>query len=407
MRRLSANQLALAVPRRTRLHAVVKVASLLIATLLFFAARHCAEGQARAPLGMVWNIRGNWTVEGASSPLGDGTAIEPGSLLEAVQAPGNHTVKVLLADGQLIYAACFTVEDCSRGFRVPELSRAPDPFAVELLTGIRAGLGELRREQPDAPDTPREQLLPRDEVLTAFEPSQRAQIGGLASRLPNGSYSCDLRPLDSSLSRQPHLTVVKSSSLIELPLPAPGLYDLIITDSLNRPRINVFLAAASPEQAGGMTKAFNEARALLKRWNLAYAGWPVHDFQRAYLEALFHGDRPAAGDRRFAALASLVKGAKLAPTRTTAAEPAFTPRAGALDGNCAIKLESATPGATIHFTVDSSQPSADSPVYTAPVIVKGSGLTIKAFAAAPGKKDSAVVTADYRIRHEEPAGAGR
>ena len=35
--------------------------------------------------------------------------------------------------------------------------------------------------------------------------------------------------------------------------------------------------------------------------------------------------------------------------------------------------------------------------YQAPIVVKGTELTIKAFAAAPGKKDSPVVTGTFRI----------
>jgi hypothetical protein len=52
----------------------------------------------------------------------------------------------------------------------------------------------------------------------------------------------------------------------------------------------------------------------------------------------------------------------------------------------------------IHYTFDGSQPLANSPVYDAPISVKGIALMIKAFASVPGKKDSAVVTGMYRIR---------
>jgi hypothetical protein len=51
----------------------------------------------------------------------------------------------------------------------------------------------------------------------------------------------------------------------------------------------------------------------------------------------------------------------------------------------------------MHYTVDGSQPLDSSAVYTAPVMVKGTALTIKAFASAPGNKDSAVVTGIFRI----------
>jgi hypothetical protein len=51
----------------------------------------------------------------------------------------------------------------------------------------------------------------------------------------------------------------------------------------------------------------------------------------------------------------------------------------------------------MHYTVDGSQPVSESAVYHAPIMVKGTELTIKAFASAKGKKDSPVVTGIFRI----------
>jgi hypothetical protein len=79
-------------------------------------------------------------------------------------------------------------------------------------------------------------------------------------------------------------------------------------------------------------------------------------------------------------------------------EPKFSPEPGVFAGDTQVTLRCATPGAVIHYTFDGSQPVAGSPVYTAPISVKGTELTIKAFASVPGKKDSAVVTGIYRIR---------
>ncbi|MCU1313256.1 MAG: secreted agglutinin, partial [Acidobacteriaceae bacterium] len=78
-------------------------------------------------------------------------------------------------------------------------------------------------------------------------------------------------------------------------------------------------------------------------------------------------------------------------------EPTFSPKAGYLRGDTEVALRCDTPGTTIHYTVDSSQPTADSPVYTGPISVKGAGLTIKAFSSMPGRRDSPVVTGVYRI----------
>ena len=79
-------------------------------------------------------------------------------------------------------------------------------------------------------------------------------------------------------------------------------------------------------------------------------------------------------------------------------EPRFFPKAGAFDKDTEVTLRCDASQATIHYTVDGSQPVAGSPVYQAPIMVKGTELTIKAYAGAAGKKDSAVVTGIFRIR---------
>ena len=79
------------------------------------------------------------------------------------------------------------------------------------------------------------------------------------------------------------------------------------------------------------------------------------------------------------------------------AEPTYSPKPGLQPGAVEVTLRCGTPGATIRYTVDGSQPMAISSEYQAPIVVKGTELTIKAFAAAPGKKDSPVVTGTFRI----------
>jgi hypothetical protein len=79
-------------------------------------------------------------------------------------------------------------------------------------------------------------------------------------------------------------------------------------------------------------------------------------------------------------------------------EPRLFPEPAVFARDTMVTLRSDTPGALIHYTVDSSQPVDSSPVYGAPISVEGTELTIKAFASVPGRKDSAVVTGIYRIR---------
>jgi hypothetical protein len=250
--------------------------------------------------------------------------------------------------------------------------------------------------------------------MTVLDPESRIQVAGLASRLPNGHYTYDLRPLDRAQSRQFHLPLDKAAASITIPIPSPGLYRIMISDSLNSPRIELFVAAVTAPQAERFNSLFGKARALLAKWNEIYRGWPVHEFQQAYLEWLVFGPKafdsknPSGGNEsgpsvpskesaqpgRETGLTPVVVGSSTLPVT---AEPAFSPNPGLLPGETEITLHCATPGASIHYTVDLSQPLASSSVYAAPIIVKGPELTIKAFASAPGKKDSPVVTGIFRI----------
>jgi hypothetical protein len=68
------------------------------------------------------------------------------------------------------------------------------------------------------------------------------------------------------------------------------------------------------------------------------------------------------------------------------------------DEDTAVALRCDSQDATIHYTVDGSQPVTSSPVYRAPIMVKGTELTIKSFASVAGKKDSPIVTGIFRIK---------
>lgn len=85
--------------------------------------------------------------------------------------------------------------------------------------------------------------------------------------------------------------------------------------------------------------------------------------------------------------------------RPVAAIPVASPAAGAVASGTVISLATATPGATIHYTVDGSTPDATDPVYTpgTTVITVTAGVTIKAIAIKIGYTNSAVLTAAYTI----------
>ena len=361
---------------------------LLILTLSATAVR--AQRPREAPIGVAWQVRGRWQIEGTGTPVVTGDAIPPGSLLQPTGEPANHSIMIFLPDGQRILYECFLAQDCARAFRVPSLFRKADPFAVDMLARIHT---VLSRRKPDAESGQHpEAHVPRDECLAVLGPGNRVEIAGLAAALPNGRYTYDLRPFDPAYARRFHVILEKNSPTITLSLPSSGLYGLTISDQLNTPRIDVLIAAIRPGQSSRVLKSFHDAATLIGDWNIDYQGWPIHDFQRAYLESLVLGIKPSQ-----AGMEAQVTTKTARPAGITA-EPAFLPKPGLFEGDTAVTLRCDTPGATMHYTVDGSQPFDNSPIYHAPIMVKGTELTIKAFAVAPGEKESAVVTGIFRIQ---------
>lgn len=322
-----------------------------------------------------------------------GDAVPPGSLLRPGGEAGDHSILIFLPDGQRILYDCFSAIDCARGFRVPPLYRRPDPFAVDMLARIRATLAG-GAHSPKARGEPH--ALPRDEVVAVLGAGNRVHVAGLAADLPNGRYTYDLLPVDRAAPGEFHRSLTKAGPALELTLPGAGLYDLRITDDRNVPRIDLFIAAVHAADSARIEKPFQRASALLGDWNIDYQGWPIDEFQWVYLEALMLNIR----SRRAAVPVAAKFAVDPAADAGLTAEPAFSPRPGVFDGDTAVTLRCATPGAVIRFTVDNSQPLANSLVYHAPVMVKGTELTIKAYATAPGKKDSAVVTGIFRIQDQ-------
>jgi hypothetical protein len=360
-----------------------------------------AQEGTKPPGGLAWHVQGIWQAEGKGAPILTGDPVQPGSLLQPSEEAINHSIIVLLPDGQRILYECFTMEDCARGFRLPSLFRLPEPFAVDMLAHIQSVL--VRRNHAFSASVLPVPRWPRDEVVAELDPDNRVHIAGLATKLANGRYTYDLQPLDPTYPRQSHLVLQKTAPSVTLTLPSAGLYVVTITDDQNTPRIDLFVAAARPAQAASLQKSLHDANVLLKQWNGDYYGWPIHDFQWAYLQSLVSGAKqPPPGGQAGPPLEPAASGraaaAEIHPLTVTG-EPTFFPKAGLLAGDTAVTLQSDTPGATFHYTVDGSQPVSSSPVYHAPIMVTGTELTIKAFGSSAGRKDSAVVTGIFRIRH--------
>jgi|GEM_PF-1250427 len=84
------------------------------------------------------------------------------------------------------------------------------------------------------------------------------------------------------------------------------------------------------------------------------------------------------------------------------ASPTFAPAAGTYSSAQNVTLGCTTSGATIYYTLDGSQPTTASSVYSAPISVTTSE-TIKALAVAAGSTNSLVASAAYAL--ESPAAA--
>lgn len=349
-----------------------------------------AQSASVIPLGIAWQVKGLWYVDGQENAVKTGDAIKPGSLLWPIMESPAHSITILLPDGQRILYECFLAEDCGRGFRVPLLHLQPDPRAVSVLWRIHAALVQtgLKPEFTTRHGSP----LPRDEAVVMLDAHSGSEVTGLVSALQDGLYTYTVRALDHTDTSLVRKTLEKRGSSVILGIPSPGLYEAIITDRLNSPRIDLLIAAVEAAQGASIRDSFRDAKALLADWNDAFQGWPIHDFQRAYLRALMLNINPQAPPT----VSTTSSGEKRRPGDV--AEPVFTPRPGLLTGDTAVTLRCDTPGTVIHFTVDGSQPFKSSPVYSAPIMVKRATLTIKAFAIVKDKDQSAVVTGIFTIK---------
>jgi hypothetical protein len=78
------------------------------------------------------------------------------------------------------------------------------------------------------------------------------------------------------------------------------------------------------------------------------------------------------------------------------ATPTISPNGGTITGPTAVAISSATPGATIRYTLDGSLPGSSSAVYSAPFTI-GNTTTVKSVAAAIGMTDSNIATATFQL----------
>ena len=78
------------------------------------------------------------------------------------------------------------------------------------------------------------------------------------------------------------------------------------------------------------------------------------------------------------------------------ATPTFDPAAGEVTSGTNVSISCATSGATIHYTVDGTDPTSSSATYSSPIEITAT-TTIKAIAVKDGMADSEVAAAQYTV----------
>ena len=92
-----------------------------------------------------------------------------------------------------------------------------------------------------------------------------------------------------------------------------------------------------------------------------------------------------------------VKTEGIEPPTPVVATPTFTPEAGTYYEEQTVSIVCTTEDATIHYTLDGSDPTEESPVYDAPLTISET-TTIKAIAMKEGYDDSTIAEATYTIQ---------
>src|SRR5689334_18747702 len=122
----------------------------LLCALLFLAVALPLHAAGSDTSGIAWRVKGIWHAAGNDLPIESGDAIQPASLLTPGGDFGSHSITVLLPDGQRVLYECFAAADCARGFRVPALTRRPEPFALHMMARVRAALVANRNQKEDS-----------------------------------------------------------------------------------------------------------------------------------------------------------------------------------------------------------------------------------------------------------------
>ncbi|MBD5234498.1 MAG: hypothetical protein HDS65_10035 [Bacteroidales bacterium] len=88
------------------------------------------------------------------------------------------------------------------------------------------------------------------------------------------------------------------------------------------------------------------------------------------------------------------------PVLETVATPVFTPAGGTVTAGSLVEIATSTPGATVYYTVDGTEPTSSAIEYTGPIELNHD-ITLRAFAVAEGMKPSEIASASFVVRNPE------
>jgi hypothetical protein len=244
------------------------------------------------PTGMVWERHGDWHLNGSSDTLRLGEAVPPGGLITAGAEGSNHSMIVLLPDGQRLLCECFEAKACSQGFRVPAITPPPKPVVWDMFVAVRNVLllrpkaAETAFPIPVGPAG----MAGHFELIAPVTPQGEISISPALRVLPPGRYSLGVmkegqQPAASTTPAVQPLDWNSAHALAQVRVGGIGLYHIRVSDQVYTPRIEIEVLATSPASYPAEAAGLKQTRETNLNWSHTQESWAVHPFLRVYLES--------------------------------------------------------------------------------------------------------------------------
>ena len=273
------------------LMAEVMLGAFLPCTLAAWAVTGSGESRPEFS-GMVWERHGDWHLNGSSEGLRLGEGTPPGGLVTAGPTGAQHSIVLLLPDGQRLLFECYDAKECSQGFRVPAITPDPSRAVWDMFVAVRNVL--LLRPASSETAFPllagRAAMAAKYEVVAPVTPQGEVSIAPALQYLPSGQYSLSLSgeagPANSPITNAVlplHWSAGQQTAPVRVG--DPGLYRIQVTDEAHVPRIQIEVLATSPGTSQAETERLKQARGTVLHWSHTHPGWPLDAFLRVYLES--------------------------------------------------------------------------------------------------------------------------